>query len=1319
MHNQSTPSAPTAGAITQPTCAVATASFTIASFEATSTYTFTPSGPTVDGSGVVTLAAGATYTFTETNAAGCESAASLDVVIDAQPVAPSAPTAGAITQPTCTVATASFTIASFEATSTYTFTPSGPTVDGSGVVTLAAGATYTFTETNAAGCESAASLDVVVDAQPVAPSAPTAGAITQPTCTVATASFTIASYEATSTYTFTPSGPTVDGSGVVTLAAGATYTFTETNAAGCESAASLDVVVDAQPVAPSAPTAGAITQPTCTVATASFTIASFEATSTYTFTPSGPTVDGSGVVTLAAGATYTFTETNAAGCESAASLDVVVDAQPVAPSAPTAGAITQPTCTVATASFTIASYEATSTYTFTPSGPTVDGSGVVTLAAGATYTFTETNAAGCESAASLDVVVDAQPVAPSAPTAGAITQPTCTVATASFTIASYEATSTYTFTPSGPTVDGSGVVTLAAGATYTFTETNAAGCESAASLDVVVDAQPVAPSAPTAGAITQPTCTVATASFTIASYEATSTYTFTPSGPTVDGSGVVTLAAGATYTFTETNAAGCESAASLDVVVDAQPVAPSAPTAGAITQPTCTVATASFTIASFEATSTYTFTPSGPTVDGSGVVTLAAGATYTFTETNAAGCESAASLDVVVDAQPVAPSAPTAGAITQPTCTVATGSFTIASFEATSTYTFTPSGPTVDGSGVVTLAAGATYTFTETNAAGCESAASLDVVVDAQPVAPSAPTAGAITQPTCTVATGSFTIASFEATSTYTFTPSGPTVDGSGVVTLAAGATYTFTETNAAGCESAASLDVVVDAQPVAPSAPTAGAITQPTCTVATASFTIASFEATSTYTFTPSGPTVDGSGVVTLAAGATYTFTETNAAGCESAASLDVVVDAQPVAPSAPTAGAITQPTCTVATGSFTIASFEATSTYTFTPSGPTVDGSGVVTLAAGATYTFTETNAAGCESAASLDVVVDAQPVAPSAPTAGAITQPTCTVATGSFTIASFEATSTYTFTPSGPTLDGSGVVTLAAGATYTFTETNAAGCESAASLDVVVETIVSPVTSNVDSTICYRDSALLGGIYQTVSGSYRDTIAGGASNTCDSIVVTALTVLPESVGDTLSLIACDSAVWRGTTYTISGIYRDTLQSVAGCDSIITLDLTIVSPVTSNVDSTICYGDSALLGGSYQSVSGSYNDTIVGGAVNTCDSIVVTALTVLPENVGDTTVLTACDSTTWGGTTYTTSGMYNDTLVSEVGCDSIITLDLTIVSPVTSNVDSTICYGDSALLGGSYQSVSGSYNDTIVGGASNTCDSIVVTALTVLPRM
>ena len=160
------------------------------------------------------------------------------------------------------------------------------------------------------------------------------------------------------------------------------------------------------------------------------------------------------------------------------------------------------------------------------------------------------------------------------------------------------------------------------------------------------------------------------------------------------------------------------------------------------------------------------------------------------------------------------PSIPTAGSITQPTCAIATGSFTIDSYESTSTYTFTPSAAVNAASGVVTLAAGATYTFTETNAASCVSAASSNVVISAQPTTPSAPVAGSITQPTCATATGSFTIASYESTSTYTFTPSATVNAASGVVTLAAGATYTFTETNAAGCVSAASSNVVISAQP-------------------------------------------------------------------------------------------------------------------------------------------------------------------------------------------------------------------------------------------------------------------------------------------------------------------------------------------------------------------------------------------------------------------------------------------------------------------------------------------------------------------------
>ena len=279
-----------------------------------------------------------------------------------------------------------------------------------------------------------------------------------------------------------------------------------------------------------------------------------------------------------------------------------------------------------------------------------------------------------------------------------------------------------------------------------------------------------------------------------------------------------------------------------------------------------------------------------------------------------------------------------------------------------------------------------------------------------------------------------------------------------------------------------------------------------------------------------------------------------------------------------------------------------------------------------------------------------------------------------------------------------------------TYTYITTNMSGCDSVVTLDL---TIVSPVTSNVDTTICFGDSILLAGNYQTVSGSYNDTIVGGAANTCDSIVLTSLTVSPLNIGDTTVLTACDSTIWGGTTYTTTGLYNDTLPSIAGCDSVVTLDLTIVSPVTSNVDTTICFGDSILLAGNYQTVSGSYNDTIVGGAANTCDSIVLTSLTVSPLNIGDTTTLVACDSAEWRGTKYMTSGIYSDTLQSVAGCDSIITLDLTING--SNAADTTVLTAcDSTVWNGSTYTTTGIYRDTLQSVVG--CDSIIVLDLTIV---
>ena len=60
----------------------------------------------------------------------------------------------------------------------------------------------------------------------------------------------------------------------------------------------------------------------------------------------------------------------------------------------------------------------------------------------------------------------------------------------------------------------------------------------------------------------------------------------------------------------------------------------------------------------------------------------------------------------------------------------------------------------------------------------------------------------------------------------------------------------------------------------------------------------------------------------------------------------------------------------------------------------------------------------------------------------------------------------------------------------------------------------------------------------------GVYEDTLQAQAG--CDSVSILNLTVEDINIGDTTSLIACDSSEWNGVMYYVSGVYVDTLQSV-----------------------------------------------------------------------------------------------------------------------------------------------------------------------------
>ena len=674
-----------------------------------------------------------------------------------------------------------------------------------------------------------------------APPAPIIGTITQPTCSVATGSVALSGLPGSGAWTVTasPGGGTITGTGTTGnftgLTAGTTYTFTVTNAAGCTSVASANVGINAQPATPTTPVIGTITQPTCSVATGSVALSGLPATGTWTVTaaPGGATITGTGTTGnftgLTAGTTYTFTVTNAAGCTSVASATAGINAQPATPTAPVIGTITQPTCAAPTGTVALSGLPASGSWTVTaaPGGATITGTGTTGnfsgLTAGTTYTFTVTNAGGCNSTASANAAVSTAPGTPTTPVIGTITQPTCSVATGSVALSGLPATGTWTVTaaPGGGTITGTGTTGnftgLTAGTTYTFTVTNVAGCTSVASANAAINAQPATPSAPVIGVITQPTCSVATGSVALSGLPASGSWTVTasPGGATISGSGTTGnftgLTAGTTYTFTVTNVAGCTSVASANAAINAQPATPSAPVIGTITQPTCNVATGSVALSGLPATGSWTVTaaPGGATISGSGTTGnftgLAAGTTYTFTVTNAAGCTSVASTNAVINTQPVSPSAPIIGAITQPTCSVATGSVALSGLPVTGTWTVTasPGGAIITGSGTTGdftgLSAGTTYTFTVTNSTGCTSVASTSAIID---VVAGAPIITLDNQQNVNCnggTTGEITIivSSGQAPYTYLWTPN--VGSGATVSNLAAGI-YTVLITDDLGC---------------------------------------------------------------------------------------------------------------------------------------------------------------------------------------------------------------------------------------------------------------------------------------------------------------------------------------------------------------------------------------------------------------------------------------------------------------------------------------------------------------------------------------
>jgi hypothetical protein len=240
--------------------------------------------------------------------------------------------------------------------------------------------------------------------------------------------------------------------------------------------------------------------------------------------------------------------------------------------------------------------------------------------------------------------------------------------------------------------------------------------------------------------------------------------------------------------------------------------------------------------------------------------------------------------------------------------------------------------------------------------------------------------------------------------------------------------------------------------------------------------------------------------------------------------------------------------------------------------------------------------------------------------------------------------------------------------------------------------------PTSSTQNISECSNYTSPSGNYNWTASGIYNDTISNSVG--CDSVITTNL-VIGNNTG-TMSATACNSYMSPSGNYiwTTSGTYMDTIPNVTGCDSVITANITINNSSSSMITATRCALYTSPSGNYSWTTTGIYNDTIPN--MSGCDSVITVDLTI--NNTAHSYAEITCDSilSPSGNYTWTMSGVYNDTIQNAAGCDSLLTVNLTVntIDASVTNSNETITANNS---NATYQWVDCNNNNTPITGETS----------------
>ncbi len=289
----------------------------------------------------------------------------------------------------------------------------------------------------------------------------------------------------------------------------------------------------------------------------------------------------------------------------------------------------------------------------------------------------------------------------------------------------------------------------------------------------------------------------------------------------------------------------------------------------------------------------------------------------------------------------------------------------------------------------------------------------------------------------------------------------------------------------------------------------------------------------------------------------------------------------------------------------------------------------------------------------------------------------------------------------------------VLFTAAGTQTKTLTNAVGCDSVVTLTVNVKQ-----TSSFSDEITICDDELpfeFHGVTFTEAGTDNRTLTNVAD--CDSVVTLTVNVKYRSYfSDEISVCAADMPyTFHGVQFTVAGTQTKTIPNAAGCDSIMTLTVNVKQPSSFTDTKTVCAEDMPIdwYGHLFtQAGTQTFHSTNAVG----CDSTSTLTLYVNTP-VHQSYTVDACDSYKWvvgsWSQTYTTPGVKLHSHSDANGCTQVDTLHLTLRHSTTGIDEVTACNSYTWINGTTYTQSTNTPTYTLTNAAG--CDSVVTLHLTV----